>query len=257
MTVFKHSYYMARRHILELARSPYIIAMNIIQPILYLFLFSALFQAVVEIPGFNNGSYLSFFSPGIVIMSTVIAGCYGGLTMVMDEKQGILDRFLVSPANRFSLLSGPLLKDMVIMIIQAVIMIGLASILGARFDGGLIGLFVLIVCAVFVGLAFGALSLALALVVRNEQALTSIVGFMQMPLLFLSSLFMPLDLVPNWVEVIAIANPVNWAIEGAREALTSNANWFHIWIYLGILASFAFLSILIAMRAFRNYQRKR
>ncbi|WP_078394237.1 ABC transporter permease [Shouchella patagoniensis] len=136
-------------------------------------------------------------------------------------------------------------------------MIGLAFILGARFDGGMIGLFVLIVCAVFVGLAFGALSLALALVVRNEQALTSIVGFMQMPLLFLSSLFMPLDLVPYWVGAFAKANPVNWAIEGAREALTSDANWIDIWICLGILASFTFLSILIAMQAFKNYQRKR
>ncbi|WP_054706302.1 ABC transporter permease [Bacillus sp. JCM 19041] len=257
MTVLMHSYYMARRHILELARSPYIIAMNIIQPILYLLLFSALFQAVVDIPGFNGGSYLSYFGPGIVIMSTVIAGCYGGLTMVMDEKQGILDRFLVSPANRFSLLAGPLLKDIVTMIIQAVIMIGLASILGARFDGGMIGVFVLIVFSVFVGLAFGALSLALALVVRNEQALTSIVGFMQMPILFLSSLFMPLDLVPNWVEVIAKANPVNWSIEGAREALTSDANWIDIWICLGMLACFAFLSVFIAMQAFKNYQRKR
>ncbi|GAF13473.1 ABC-type drug export system, membrane protein [Bacillus sp. JCM 19045] len=256
MTILIHSLYMGRRHLIELARSPYIIIMNIIQPVLYLLLFSALFQAIVDIPGFASSSYLSFFSPGIVIMSAVMAGSYGGLSIIMDDKQGILDRFLIAPTNRLAILAGPLLRDSITVTVQVVIMLGLAYLLGARFESGVIGFIVLLICSILIGVAFGALSIALALLVRNEQALTSFVGFLTMPVLFLSSLFMPLDLVPNWIGSIAQFNPIHWAITGSRDALMNAGNSTFIAQQIFLLVLFMVTSFCLALLAFRSYQRK-
>jgi ABC-2 type transport system permease protein len=189
------------------------------------------------------------------VMSTLMSGSYAGMAMIVDYKQGVLNRFLVSPVQRSSIIFGPLLQNAVTMVIQALIMILLALAIGARFTGGISGVLVLIVCSVLLGVAFGALSMALALIVRKEEGLTSAVAFFTMPLMFLSGLFMPLDLVPGWIQTLAKFNPVNWAIEAGREALAANADWGSVLIHTGYLTLFLVLSSWLATQAFRHYQR--
>ncbi|PAE14622.1 multidrug ABC transporter permease, partial [Virgibacillus sp. 7505] len=90
---------------------------------------------------------------------------------------------LISPISRLALLLGSLLQDALTLSFQAALMIGVAAILGASFSGGLLGIVQLILIAVLLGLAMGALSISLGLIVRNESSLTAAVSFATMPLL--------------------------------------------------------------------------
>jgi ABC-2 type transport system permease protein len=255
MNILSHSWFITLRHLQNVSRMPFVIFMNLIQPIVWLLLFSSLFSNIINIPGFSTDSYLTFLAPGIVVMSTLIAGSYAGMGMIGDHTRGVLSRFLVSPAKRSALILGPLAQNAVTMVIQALIMILLSMILGAEFSGGIIGISILIACGVMVGLGFGALSIAVALLLKNEQGLMAISGFATMPLMFISGLFIPLDLVPDWIHNLAQFNPVNWAGQSGQEAITANVDWGLVLTHLGFLMVFVIVSILLATLAFGRYQK--
>lgn len=254
MNIMMDSWYMTIRKLRQVAHSPFIIAINLIQPILWMLLFSSVFTSIVEIPEFRENSYIDFLSPGIVVMSTMTAGSYAGMGVISDYRQGVLNRFLVTPVYRSSIIIGHLLQNIVTLVIQALIMIGLAFVIGARFEGGTSGIAILILSSVLLGLSFGALSIAFAITVRKEEGLTSIVAFSTMPLLFISGLFMPLQLVPGWMQTLSSFNPVNWAIEAGRGALIGSTDE-SVWSYIICLVIFAVIAIWLAIYAFQRYQR--
>ncbi|UUI03559.1 ABC transporter permease [Oceanobacillus jeddahense] len=254
MNVIMDSWYMMRRNLSHIVRSPFIIAINLVQPILWMLLFSTVFANIVHMPGFAASSYIDFLSPGIVVMSTLMAGSYAGMGIIADYKQGVLNRFLVTPVHRSFIIIGSLVQNVVTLVIQSFMMIGIALIMGARFEGGISGIALLILCSVLLGIAFGALSIALAITIRKEEGLTSAVAFSTMPLLFMSGLFMPLQFVPGWMQIVASLNPVNWAIEAGRGALTAN-NDGNILFYIAYLLIFAIIAIYLAVYAFKRYQR--
>jgi len=117
------------------------------------------------------------------------------------------------------------------------------------------GILVLVACAVLLGLAFAALSNAVALLVRQQEALIGVSQFLTMPLTFLSSVLMAPALMPNWVADVARFNPVDWAAVAAREALSSTPDWALIGRDLGLLLALMLVMGWLATRAFRTYQR--
>ena len=100
MTFITHSLFMAQRLLRNLLRQPWWVVISLVQPILWLLLYGQLFKRVVELPGFNADSYISFVTPGVVIMSALFAGGWNGMGVIMDMNQGVMDRLLVSPMNR-------------------------------------------------------------------------------------------------------------------------------------------------------------
>ncbi len=171
----RHSWFLTVRHLRNLARQPWWIAISLAQPVVWIVLFGALFKRVVEIPGFSTGSYITFLTPGVVIMTAVFSGAWNGMTVINDLDRGVIDRFLVSPARRGALITGPLAQQAIITVVQSLILIGLGLLLGARFPGGVAGAAMLIGCAVLVGAAFGALFDGLALLVRKEETVIAAV----------------------------------------------------------------------------------
>jgi ABC-2 type transport system permease protein len=113
-----------------------------------------------------------------------------------------------------------------------------------------------IVAAILLGMAIGALSNALALVVRKEETVIATVTSLTLPLSFLSGTFMDLDLAPSWIRTVAKYNPLEWAVVAGREALTSDdVDWGVVGVRLGLLLALLVVCFAIATRAFRAYQR--
>lgn len=255
MNALIHSWYMTIRHLRMLSRQPWLIAITLVQPVIWLGLFGALFKRIIEIPGFAASSYLDFLTPGIVVMSALFTGGWAGTSIIEDYNRGVLDRFLVSPVHRGALIAGPLMQQIVSIIVQAAIILLLGLAMGARFAGGLTGALVLTACTVLLGAAFGALSNGLALLARKGEAVVVAVQFVALPLTFLSSGFMQQDLMPGWIRTIARFNPVNWAVEAGREALGEGVDWGFVFSRGGYLLLFMVLCAWLAVRAFRAYQR--
>jgi len=247
--------YMAMRHIRNLIRQPWYVAFTLVQPIIYLGLFSSLFQKVVEIPGFGSHSYLAFLTPGIAVMSALFSSGWNGMSIIRDLDRGVMDRFLVSPVSRSSLILGRLIQLALAILVQSIIIIGLGYLRGARFSDAVLGIPVLIVCAILLAIPFGALSNGIALLTRQEESLIGAANFVLLPLTFLSSVFMASNLMPSWMRSIAQFNPLNWAAQAGREALTTNVDWGYVLLRLGWLVALSLAFGWFATLAFKTYQR--
>jgi ABC-2 type transport system permease protein len=255
MTLLSHSLFMTQRLLRNLLRQPWWVAISLVQPIVWLMLYGQLFKRVVELPGFNAGSYISFVTPGVVIMSALFAGGWNGMGVIMDMNAGVMDRLLVSPMNRAAIIIGRILSMSVASIVQSFILIGLGFLSGARFAGGITGIVVLFICAILLGAPFAALSNALALAVRRHESVIGASNFILMPLLFLSPVFMAKNVMPEWIRNVSRFNPVNWAVEAARDALSAHTDWSFVLLRIVGLLAFAVFSGWLATGAFRTYQR--
>ena len=255
MIALRHTLYLTIRQVKAFLRQPWYLALTLAQPIIWLLLFGALFKKIVEIPGFGSKSYITFLTPGIVVMSAVFSGGWSGMSMIDDLDHGVMDRFLVAPTNRGALMVGRIAPQVLTTIIQSLILVGLALAVGATFPGGAAGIVMLIVCAALLSVGFSMLSNGLALMLRREESVIAAVNFILLPLTFLSSAFLQQSLAPTWIQQIAKYNPVNWAVQAGREALNKSGDWGFVMAHAGYLLAFAVVCALLATRAFRSYQR--
>jgi ABC-2 type transport system permease protein len=250
-----HSEAMTLRHLRGLIRQPWFVAINLVQPVIWLLIFGALFERVVDIPGFGGGDYADFLLPGVVVMTALFSGGWLGMGVIWDLERGVIDRFLVSPVSRGALIAGPLGYQAVVTVIQSLILVGLGMAAGAEVPGGAVGVIVLIAASILLVAGFGSLSIAFGLLMRREESLIGAVQLIILPASFLSATFMELSLAPAWIQDVARFNPVNWAVVAGREALGSDVDWGLVGSRLGLLAGFALACAALAARAFRAYQR--
>ncbi len=150
---------------------------------------------------------------------------------------------------------GRLVQTALVSMIQSLILVVLALLLGATYPGGVVGVLILLVAGALLAVAFGALSSALALLARREETLIAIINFVLLPLTFLSSAFLQITLAPEWIQSAATYNPVDWAIQMARSALTEDPDWSIVLSRGGFLVAFCMVATWLSLRAFRAYQR--
>ncbi|HEY2443899.1 MAG TPA: ABC transporter permease [Streptosporangiaceae bacterium] len=249
------SWAVAVRQMRNLYRQPAWIVIGLSQPVVWLLLYGALLRKIVEIPGFGSDSYLTFLTPGIVVMNAFFASGWSGMDVIDDVSRGVFDRFLITPIPRSALIVGRLIHSALSTVIQSAILIILGLALGARFPGGVPGLLALTACAVLLGIGVGGLSSALALVLRKGQSVIAAGNFLLLPLTFLSSIFIKQDLAPGWIQALAHVNPVNWTVEAGRAALAAPSDWVLIGERAAGLLAFALVCCALAVRALRLYQR--
>ena len=248
---------LTRRSLLALWRQPAFVIATLVQPAIWLLLFGALFSGVVNLPGFvpAGSSYLDFLTPGVVMMTALFSATWAGTVYIEDMGLGIMDRMLASPVSRGAMINGTLAYQSVVTLVQSLAVFAIALAAGARFDGGWAGVAVTLLAAVLLTVVFAALSNAVALLVRQQGALIGISQLLTLPLVFLSSAVMNLSLAPEWIQTVARFNPVNWAVEAGRSALTASPDWGLVWGRLGLLAALAVVMAFLASRAFGAYQR--
>jgi ABC-2 type transport system permease protein len=255
MTVIRQTLYMTVRHLRELWRQPWFVGVTLVQPIIWLLLFGALFKKIVEIPGFHGHSYIAFLAPGVVVMTAMFNSAWSGMALIEDLQKGVTARFLVTPVRREALIAGRILKEAVVVVIQSVIIVALALIVGASFPGGALGVAALFVVSALLGATFGALSNGFALIMRQEEALIGAVQFIVLPLTFLSATFLQRNLMPHWIQDVSSFNPVNWAVVAGRAATSNNVDWGYVAARAGFLVALLIACLAFATQAFKSYQR--
>jgi ABC-2 type transport system permease protein len=237
------------------ARQPAYLLMTLIQPIIWLLLFGALFKAVTQIPGFHGGSYIDFLTPGVVVMLAVFSAGWTGMGFIEDIHSGVMDRMLAAPVWRGALNAGTVTCGAAMVVIQTVLIVLLALALGADYKGGVGGVLILIVVAALLGASFASLSNGVAMLARQRETLIGAVTFVQLPLTFLSGALMQQSLIPGWIQTVAKVNPVNWAVQAARGAAMQKIDWGLVAGRIGLLVALALLCAAFATRAFGKYQR--
>lgn len=247
--------HVAVRYLRALWRQPLYIVFQLVQPLIWLFLFGQLFKNVDRLPGFGGTSYIDYLAPGVLVMSALLSNGWSGTMYIVDMERGVLDRFLSTPARRSSFLIGQLGYWAVLTVIQSVILIGLSMLAGARFSGGPLSVIALVAAAVLLGLTMACLSNAMALRLRQQDTVIAANVMLVLPLCFVSSVFIPAVLMPGWIQTVARFNPVNWAVEAGRQSLVAGPDWSIVLTRLGGLAALALVFGWVAVRSYRAYQR--
>jgi len=254
-TLAAHSGQLTLRGLRALLRQPFYVAITLIQPMIWLLLFGQLFRRVVDLPGFGGATYITYLAPGVVVMTALFASGWSGMGFIQDMERGVMDRLLVSPVRRGAMMIGSLAYQAAVTVIQSLIILIVGRLMGARYPGGLLGLLVVVLCAVLVSAAFASFSNALALLLRTPEALIGVANFIVLPLTFLSSTMIAADLAPSWIRAVARLNPVDWAVVAGRSALSASPDWNLVSSRIALLTACALAMGWLATRAFRTYQR--
>ncbi|MFC7328120.1 ABC transporter permease [Marinactinospora rubrisoli] len=184
------------------------------QPLLFLFLFGPMLGGATGVGG-TDGTPWQWFVPGILIMMCLSGPMAAGYSLLLDLGGGSMERMLVTPLNRTAMLVGRTLKEFVVLLAQAALIICLAVPLGfqVRPLGVLAGLALLLV----LGLGLSSLSFVLAIAsYPSGQLFYAVTQMAMFPLLLLSGVLLPVESGPGWLRTLALLNPVGYIVEAAR-----------------------------------------
>jgi ABC-2 type transport system permease protein len=221
------------RQIKRLSRQPTIVVFSLIQPVIWLVLFGQMFSRIVNFPGvaadFGNVSYLQFFIPTVMLQSVLFGAGQSGVGIITDIDSGFLDKLLTTPVNRLAILLGRILGDLTRMTIQVVMVVGIGWSIGwtqdpnISFYYGILGVLGAIGITMLFALVMMGFNVFIALTTRSTEATFLLGNFLTLPLLFTSSAQLPVALLPDWMQVVARANPVTYAIDSMRVLLNGPA----------------------------------
>lgn len=217
---------LAWRSFLHSKRSPMVLIAGLIQPLIWLFLFSAVFKnsPMAQLAG-ESGSYLAFITPGALLFTAFTGALNGGVPILFDRELGFLDRLLVAPLrSRYSIIWATGFHIFVMTLVQIVVIMILTTLMGVRFHGGLVGLAILLLTLGLVSLLFTTLSLTFAFMLRRHFELISIVMIISLPMVFMSTAFAPVEYMPSWLKLLVGLNPITMAVEPMR-AVYFDGNW--------------------------------
>ena len=216
-----------KRWNLKALRNPFIVVGSVVQPIVFLLLFSEVFGGVVgaAIGDAAGGNYLTFLVPAIVVQVALIAASSSGIGLVNDVENGMFEKVLVTPMRRSAVFLGKTLSEMVRVAVQGVLIIVLGVALGATVETGALGALAMVGVAVLFSLWFTAFSNVLALVTRDQESTIIGANLLVFPLLFVSSAFLPVESLPGWMQVVARLNPITYGVDATRTLMVDGWNW--------------------------------
>ena len=216
---------MTRRLFIQLQRRPSTLVAGVIQPVMWLILFGALFQNVPQGLFGESQNYGQFLGAGIIVFTAFGGALNAGLPVMLEREFGFLNRYLVAPlASRYSIVAASAVFIAAMSMVQTAAIIGLSAVLGAGLpDPAGLGLVVLIVLTLVLGVT--ALSLGLSFALPGHIELIAVIFVTNLPLLFSSTALVPLSFMPQWLRVVASLNPLTYAIEPIRYIYLHPGNW--------------------------------
>ena len=227
-------------------RRPVLLAFSLGQPLVWMLFFGFLFE---RFP-LAGARYLDFLAPGVSVMTVLFGASQSGIGWIRDLNTGFLQRMLGTPAPPSAILGGKVLADVARLLLQAVAVLLLALLLGARLRLEPVALLAGLLCVALFAVAFSCLSAAFALQVRAQEAMGTFVHLVNMPLLFTSTALVPKAQMPGWLADVSRFNPLTLAVDAWRGALLSGEMpSARSALLLAVLATVLFLLALNRMRS--------
>jgi ABC-2 type transport system permease protein len=239
-----------RRNVIATLRNPIWLMIGLFQPILYLLLFAPLLENLGRIPGFPQGGAYTVFTPGLLVMVALFGTAYAGFGLVDHIRSGLVERYLVTPTSRGAILLSYVLRDILTLIVQSIIVVLIALPLGLK--ASFLGLLVTFGMMALTGLLMASCSYALALALKKEDSLASVLNTLSAPLLLLSGITLPLTLAPKVIQSIASVNPFAYEVSASRSLFLGDFANTDIIVGIVLLAGFATLAFIWAARSFRR-----
>jgi ABC transporter DrrB family efflux protein len=230
------------RNLRHFIRQPQLLVFSTIQPVMFVLLFVYVFGGAVKnsLPG--GVSYIDFLLPGIFVQSVAFRATQTAVGLSEDLERGVIDRFRSMPMARSAVLIGRTVADLVRNVLIIGLMTAVGYVIGFSFQAGLLNALACVAIVSAFGLALSWIFAFVALTVRGAEAAQSAGFVVIFPLVFASSVFVPVSTMPDWLQAFAEASPVTLTADAARtyaleggvpDSLPGAAAWI-----IGILAIF-------------------
>ncbi|MFI6485459.1 ABC transporter permease [Nonomuraea sp. NPDC050663] len=202
---------LTRRWVIILFRERLNLLFSVLQPAVWLVFFAGGLSGAVVID-----DYIAFALPGVIAFTVVGNSVTAAMPLLFDKETGYLDKLLSMPIRRGSILLSRFVFQVGMNSAQVIVILLVALPLGVRPATGVLGVLGILVTTALLTLAITSAALALACAVPSHGTFFAVTGFATLPLLFMSNAFVPVDSMPGWMEPIARANPLTYAIEAMR-----------------------------------------
>ncbi len=215
---------LTKRLFVQLQRRPSTLVAGVLQPLIWLILFGALFANAPEglLPG--GMSYGRFLGAGVIVFTAFSGALNAGLPVMFDREFGFLNRLLVAPLrSRSSIVLASVLYITVLSLVQSLAIMATAAALGYGWPGAA-GLLLVLITLLLLVFAVTALSLGLAFALPGHIELIAVIFVANLPLLFASTALAPLSFMPTWLGWLAALNPLTFAIEPIRAAYAGSVS---------------------------------
>lgn len=235
---------LVKRNIMRNIRIPQLLVFSSIQPIMFLLLFNYVFGGAIApaTQGADNG-YINFLLPGILAQIALFGSIQTGVGLAEDVNKGVIDRLRSLPIARYAVLAGRTLADSTRNVAVIIILLAVGFMLGFRFEEGAVNFILAAGLVVFFAFAFSWVSATIGLLLKNVET-AQVAGFMWVfPLVFASSVFVPVETMPGWLQAFADNQPVTQVVDSVRYLThgigDSGAVWRTLLWSTGIIAVFA------------------
>ncbi|WP_241778731.1 ABC transporter permease [Streptomyces sp. NBC_00370] len=204
-----------------------------VQPALWLLIFGETFTRIKAIPT-GGIPYIDYLAPGIIAQSAMFIAIFYGIMIIWERDAGILTKLLVTPTPRSALITGKAFAAGVKALIQAVVVIVIAALLGVGLTGNPLRLLGVAVAVILGSAFFSCLSMTIAGIVLTRDRLMGIGQAITMPLFFASNALYPVAIMPGWLQVLSKINPLSYQVDALRGLLLGTSS--HLLLDYGVLA---------------------
>jgi ABC-2 type transport system permease protein len=231
-------------------RNPAWVVIGLSQPVLYILLFGPLLTPLAGQLGAAGGNAYRIFVPGILIQVGMFGALFVGFGLIAEWRAGVIESQRVTPASRTALLLGRVLRDVVVLLVQGTLLILVSIPLGLRAPLG--GVLLTLVVVALLGAALSAVSYALALTLKSEDAFAPLLNAVVFPILLLSGILLPMSLAPGWLRAVSDVNPFKHIVEGARAFFAGDYGSSTAWWGLALTLALAVFGWWFGVRRFRR-----
>ncbi|MCZ4611493.1 ABC transporter permease [Streptomyces sp. Lzd4kr] len=189
-----------------------------VQPALWLLIFGQTFTRIKAIPT-GGIPYVDYLAPGIIAQSAMFIAIFYGIQIIWERDAGVLNKLLVTPTPRSALITGKAFAAGVKALIQAVVVIVIAALLGVALTWNPLKLLGVAVVVVLGSAFFACLSMTIAGIVLSRDRLMGFGQAITMPLFFGSNALYPLSVMPGWLQAVSKANPLSYQVDALRGLL--------------------------------------
>ena len=215
-----------------------------IQPALWLLIYGEVFTRIHAIPTPKGVSYLAYLSPGILAQSALFIAIFYGIQIIWERDAGVLTKLMVTPTPKSALITGKAFAAGVRSLIQGVVVVIIAAILGVSLTGNPLKLIAAAIVLVMGSAFFACLSMSIAGIALARDRLMGIGQAITMPLFFSSSALYPTKVMPGWLQAVSKVNPLTYEVEALRGLLIGTATT--LWLDVVVLAGATIASITCA-----------
>lgn len=248
--LLRDTYAVAQRNLIAYRRVPQLLVFSTIQPVIFVLMFRYVFGGAIQVPG--RIPYVDFLMPGVFVQTVVFGAISTAIGLAADMQSGLIERFRALPMSRSAVLAGRTLADLFRNVFVVALMMFVGYLVGWRVHTDFLGLLGAAALALLFGYALSWVFATVGLLVGDPETAQAASLPVMAPLVFASAAFVPVETMPDWLQVFARNQPVSVTATALRTLTIGGGDPAEVWKAVAWCAGIFLVFAPLAVRSYRR-----